>query len=92
MSNQQIPQNPEDPAYLQLPYEQKKVYLQQFLRQEIYDFEYHNGIPDQEDLDVLDEDLSDSVIEAVQDYATDISESYSALIIKYIELMVEARQ
>lgn len=92
MSDQQIPQTPEDPSYLQLPYEQKVFYLKRFLKKEIYDFEYENAIPDQDVLDTLSEDLANSAIEAVQDYATDISESYSELIIKYINLMIEARQ
>ena len=93
MSNQQqIPQSPNDPIYLELPPDQKIVYLQRFLKQEIYDFEYENGIPDQEDLEGLDEELVDSVIDSVQDYATDISENYSTLIIKYFQLMLEAQR
>lgn len=90
-NNPQPPQSPEDPAYQQLEYAQKKIFLESFLRQEIYDFEYENGIPDEEDLDQLDDDLSESVIQAVRDYATDISDNYSSIIIKYIDLMLEAR-
>ena len=90
-NNTQLPISPNDPNYLQLPYDKKKLFLETFLRREIYDFEYENGIPEDDDLEDLDDDLQETVVQAVRDYATDISEEYAKLIIKYIDLMVSAR-
>lgn len=80
-----------DPNYQNLPYEQKVAYLQNLLRQEIFDFEEDQAMPDEDVLSSLDDEIQEDLIENITDYASDISYKYSELIIKYIELMLEAK-